>query len=75
MWYDDYAQRAAALHVDALADQQLAGLLMWIPASVVFIALGLALFAGWLGEAERRAGFGLTDAASRRLIEANTDAP
>lgn len=74
LWYDDYAQRAAALHVDALADQQLAGLLMWIPASVVFIVLGLALFAGWLGEAERRAGFGLTDAASRSLIEAKTDA-
>lgn len=74
VWYDDYAQRAAALHVDALADQQLAGLLMWIPASVIFIVLGLALFAGWLGEAERRAGFGLTDAASRGRIEAKTDA-
>jgi putative membrane protein len=74
VWYDDYAQRAAALHVDALADQQLAGLLMWIPASVVFIVLGLALFAAWLGEAERRAGFGVTDAASRRFIEARTDA-
>jgi len=27
---------------------------MWIPAGVVFIVLGLALFAAWLGEAERR---------------------
>jgi putative membrane protein len=27
---------------------------MWIPAGVVFLVVGLALFAAWLGEAERR---------------------
>ena len=64
-WYHDYVRRGAAWHVDALADQQLAGLLMWIPAGVVFIVLGLALFAAWMGEAERRVRFGATDAAAR----------
>jgi putative membrane protein len=44
----------------ALADQQLAGLVMWIPAGLLFTLVGIALFAAWLGEAERRsrtAGF------------------
>jgi hypothetical protein len=27
---------------------------MWVPAGVLFIVLGLALFAAWLGESERR---------------------
>lgn len=67
-WYDAYVRQGAAWHVDALADQQLAGLLMWIPASAIFIVLGLALFAAWMGEAERRVRFGATDAASRILL-------
>jgi cytochrome c2 len=68
VWYGDYARQAAVWRVDALADQQLAGLLMWIPAGVVFIVLGLALLAAWLGESERRVRFGATDAASRLLL-------
>ena len=39
----------------ALADQQLAGLVMWIPAGLLLTLVGIALFAAWLGEAERRA--------------------
>ena len=38
----------------ALADQQLAGVLMWIPAGLLFTLVGIGLFAAWLGEAERR---------------------
>jgi cytochrome c oxidase assembly factor CtaG len=46
---------AAHLHgFDALMDQQLAGLLMWIPAGALLTILGLSLAAAWLGEAERR---------------------
>jgi len=55
LWYPLYAQRAAAWDVNALADQQLAGLIMWVPAGVLMSLLSLALFAAWLGEAERRA--------------------
>lgn len=54
-WYPTYAAEARAAGVDTLADQQLAGLLMWVPSGVIFLVLGLALFAAWLGEAERRA--------------------
>ncbi|HZR22816.1 MAG TPA: cytochrome c oxidase assembly protein [Vicinamibacterales bacterium] len=48
LWYPHYAHAG-------LEDQQLAGLLMWIPASVIFIAGGLYFFAAWLRESERRA--------------------
>ena len=68
VWYGEYGRQAAVWRVDALADQQLAGLLMWIPSGVIFIVLGLALLAAWLGEAERRVQFGATNAAARRLL-------
>ena len=64
-WFAAYARRGAPWGVDSLGDQQLAGLLMWIPAGSIFIVLGLALFAAWLGETERRVRFGATDAAAR----------
>jgi putative membrane protein len=66
VWYADYVRQANAWHVDALADQQLAGLLMWIPAGVIFIVFGLALFAAWLGESEKRVAFGAADASAHR---------
>jgi cytochrome c oxidase assembly factor CtaG/cytochrome c551/c552 len=65
VWYSDYARQGARWGVDALQDQQLAGLLMWIPAGVIFIVLGLALLAAWLGESERRVHFSASEAASR----------
>jgi cytochrome c2 len=46
LWYPSYG---------SLEDQQLAGLIMWIPSGVIFGIAGLALFAAWLGESERRA--------------------
>jgi cytochrome c oxidase assembly factor CtaG len=53
--YPLYVQRAAP-GVDPLVDQQLAGLLMWIPAGAILTMFGLALLSAWLGEAERRRG-------------------
>ncbi len=52
--YSVYAAPAAVHGIDQLVDQQRAGLLMWIPAGMVMTLLGLALFAAWLGESERR---------------------
>jgi putative membrane protein len=52
--YPVYAAPAARRGIDLLADQEIAGLLMWIPAGIVLTLLGVALFAAWLGEAERR---------------------
>lgn len=57
VWYPTHAARTAAAHVSPLADQQFAGVVMWIPFGVVFLIIGLALFAAWLGESERRVAF------------------
>ena len=54
IWYPDYAERTAAWGLTPLEDQQIGGLIMWIPAGLVYIAAGLALFAGWLRESEAR---------------------
>ena len=51
-WYPLYVQRANG--GDAIADQQLGGLIMWVPAGVLLMLIALAMFAAWLGEAERR---------------------
>jgi len=55
IWYPAYADRTAAWGLTPLEDQQIGGLIMWIPAGLVYIAAGLALFAGWLRESETRA--------------------
>jgi putative membrane protein len=55
LWYPLYYARPRAAGVGPLEDQQLARLLMWIPAGVILVVLGLALLAAWLGESERRA--------------------
>jgi putative membrane protein len=58
VWYGSYAHRPPAW--GALEDQQLAGLIMWVPAGVTFVVVGLALFAAWIGESERRVAHGRT---------------
>jgi cytochrome c oxidase assembly factor CtaG len=47
-WYRAYAGGAASLELSALEDQQLGGLIMWVPGGVVFVAAALALVATWL---------------------------
>lgn len=51
-WYPSHA-RAAGLDA-ALVDQQLAGVLMWVPAGAVYLVAILGLVGAWLGEARRR---------------------
>jgi putative membrane protein len=48
VWYAPYAGTSAALGVDPVADQQLGGLVMWIPASLVYLAAGLWIASTWL---------------------------
>jgi len=43
--------------VTPLEDQQLAGLLMWVPAGVAFVAGALVLFAAWLRQSDRMTRF------------------
>ena len=60
VWYVDYAATAPAWGLDALQDQQLGGLIMWVPGGVVYTAAALALFVALLGD---KRGTGLPRAA------------
>jgi cytochrome c oxidase assembly factor CtaG len=51
-WYPDYANHAAAWGLTALQDQQLAGLVMWIPASGVYLVAALYTLRRWLRASE-----------------------
>jgi putative membrane protein len=53
-WYPSYRATAPLWGFTALEDQQLGGLIMWIPGGLVYVFAALALFAAWLREAERR---------------------
>lgn len=53
-FYPVYLDPARASGIDPVADQQLAGLVMWIPAGVILTLLGLGFFAAWIGAAGRR---------------------
>jgi putative membrane protein len=53
--YPTYLGRTVVLGLDALDDQQTAGLVMWVPAGVFFLFAGLAMSAAWIGESRRRA--------------------
>jgi putative membrane protein len=55
-FYPIYLGPAQADGIDPVADQQLAGLVMWIPAGVILTLLGLGFFAAWIGAAGRRQG-------------------
>lgn len=54
VWYPSYIGLTESWGLTPLEDQQLGGLIMWIPAGLVYVIAGLALFAGWLREAELR---------------------
>jgi putative membrane protein len=47
VWYLPYTTQHLS-GFTTLEDQQVAGLLMWVPASIAFVAGGLTLFAQWL---------------------------
>lgn len=53
-WYPAYGQSPAVWGLTPLEDQQLAGLIMWVPAGVVFVIAGLFLFSAWLRESDKR---------------------
>lgn len=43
-------ENATRFHLTPLADQQLAGILMWVPANLVFFGIATFLFARWISE-------------------------
>ncbi len=53
-WYPRYAATTEAWGLSLLEDQQLAGLIMWVPGGLLYTAIALALLAAWLRAAETR---------------------
>jgi putative membrane protein len=53
-WYSAY-RTTGAWGLTPLEDQQLAGLVMWMPGGIAYLVAALALTARWLRDAERRA--------------------
>ena len=47
-WYSGYATTTRNWGLEPLADQQLAGAIMWVPAGLVHIAAALTLLVAWL---------------------------
>jgi putative membrane protein len=54
VWYPAYENTSQAWGFTPLQDQQLGGLIMWIPASVVYLGIGLMLFSQWLQGGESK---------------------
>jgi putative membrane protein len=50
LWYPIYAPATAAWGLTPLEDQQLAGLVMWIPGGLAYLIAALALLASWLDQ-------------------------
>jgi putative membrane protein len=48
VWYPHYLETAPAVGIPALEDQQLGGVIMWIPASVVYVVAALIMTRQWL---------------------------
>ncbi len=48
VWYEPYANTATGWGIDPLTDQQLAGVIMWIPTGFIHVGITLALLARWL---------------------------
>ena len=52
VWYPIYAGRTKLWGLSPLEDQQLAGLIMWMPGCAVYAIVAAGLLAGWLRELE-----------------------
>jgi cytochrome c oxidase assembly factor CtaG len=54
VWYPIYDSSTAAWGLTPLEDQQLAGIIMWVPAGLAYLVAALAVAASWLREPQRR---------------------
>jgi cytochrome c oxidase assembly factor CtaG len=52
IWYPGYANTTQAWGLSPLEDQQIGGLIMWVPASIVYLIAGLYLIAAWMQESD-----------------------
>ena len=54
VWYPSYIGLTNSWGLTPLDDQQLGGLIMWIPAGLVYVFAGLILVVGWMRASELR---------------------
>lgn len=52
IWYPAYRLTTAPWGLTPLEDQQIGGLIMWVPAGLVYLAAGLVMLALWLRESD-----------------------
>ena len=52
IWYSSYSTTTQSWGLTPLQHQQIGGLIMWIPASRIYLVAGLWLFAAWLKESD-----------------------
>ncbi len=55
VWYPVYSTTTSAWGLSPIEDQQLGGLIMWVPAGIVYIVAALIMFSSWLRESGKRA--------------------
>lgn len=67
VWYSPYVVNHPP-GLTPLEDQQLAGLLMWVPAGLISLVGGLGLFAAWLRQSDRLSRFKTTAPLTPRAI-------
>jgi putative membrane protein len=70
LWYPAYAERVGVWGLSPLEDQQLGGLVMWVPAGIIYLVASLALLAAGLGLGEQPASPG---AATRAAATSRRD--
>lgn len=64
-WYQGHLATTAPWGLMPLADQQLAGLIMWVPAGVVYLGAALAMFVEWMRDDAATEVVALASAAGR----------
>lgn len=52
--YPAYAGRGVPWGISLLEDQQIGGLVMWVPGGIIYLVAGLLLFARWLEQCRER---------------------
>jgi putative membrane protein len=51
-WYSGYAETTRSWGLEPLGDQQLAGVVMWIPGGVIYVVTALLLLMAWIRHSE-----------------------
>jgi putative membrane protein len=65
-WYSPYVLTAPLLGYSPLQDQQIGGLIMWIPAGTVFTLVALSLVPAWLRSSDARHALWATSALAAK---------